>query len=139
MPLGLTKRWIVSWPKRRRRVGTAGGAAADATFGVDRDLERVVRHRDLGQQHVAAAGDELAVGVEVEATVARVAGRTIGQRHGEEALAVDRHVEIAFGDLQRAGREHLGGAVEARARADLRADRHRGCRRRRGRDPATAA
>jgi hypothetical protein len=46
-----------------------------------------------GLQHVAGAVDHLAVGVELEGAVARVAGAAVGHLDLEEAVALDGQVQ----------------------------------------------
>ena len=96
----------------------------------------VGRNRDRGLERIALGGDERALGVQVEGAGARVGGAAVGQRHLEEALALDRDVERAVGRLHVAAGEVARGADGAGAEADLEADRRLG--RRRVRRPGAA-
>ena len=107
-----------SWPTDCG-VACAGQRHVDRAVGGDGHALRVGRDGDAGLQHVAVAGDDLAGGVELERAVAGVAGAAVGQLDLEEAVALDRDVEVVAGLLQVALAEVARRRRHARAQADL--------------------
>ncbi len=125
--LGLQARGVDEVGERERadflRGGLAGQRHADGAVVADGQRLRAFRHLDARLQRVAAVGDQLALGVDLEGAVAGVGRGAVGHLHFEEAAAVDHHVERAAGLLLAALVEALERGHHAYAGTQLQAGR----------------
>ncbi len=88
-------------------------------FGRDRDALRALRDGDRRLHLVAAGIDHLALGIDLEAAVARIGERAVGLEDLEKAATLDRQIQRVAGVVEAALREAGLGGDHAHAGAQL--------------------
>ena len=108
--------WIVAQLPGR---GVAGLQHADGPVHADGQGDGIGGDGDLGGEEEAVRGHDAPVLFELEGAGPGVGGGAVRQHHLEEAVALDRQVELVLGELQLALGEVLGHRHRPDAVAEL--------------------